>query len=70
MNLDTLDKALKRTSVSWFSDSVLGTPYSQLKKVVYPKPHYKSFVIKKRNGDPRVIDEPRKELKLIQQKIS
>jgi len=69
MNLDALDEALKRTSVSWFSDSVLGTPYSQLKKVVYPKPHYKSFVIKKRNGDPRVIDEPRKELKLIQQKI-
>lgn len=69
MNIDELDEALKRTSVSWFSNNVLGMQYSQLKKVVYPKPKYKTFIIKKRNGNPRVIDEPRQELKLIQQNI-
>ena len=69
MNIDELDEALKRTSVSWFSNNVLGMQYSQLKKVVYPKPQYKTFIIKKRNGNPRVIEEPRQELKLIQQNI-
>lgn len=66
---DAFDEALKRTDVKWFSEHVLEMPFQQLKNIVYPKPPYKSFVIKKRNGDPRVIDEPRQRLKLIQQKI-
>lgn len=69
MNFDALDEALKRTNVSWFSDNVLGMPYSQLKKMVYPKPVYKSFVIKKRNGTPRIIEEPHKDLKFVQKTI-
>jgi len=64
-----LDETLRRTDVKCFSQYVLGTPFMQLKKMVYPKPPYKSFIIKKRNGDPRVIDEPRQRLKVIQKEI-
>lgn len=44
-------------------------PYDDLRKIVYPKPLYRSFVISKRNGTSRAIDEPRKHLKFIQRTI-
>ena len=64
-----IDTQLPKISVHDFSDCILGFSYEKLKKAVYPKPRYRSFVISKRNGSARVIDEPLKELKSIQRKI-
>lgn len=40
-----------------------------MKDIIYPTPPYKRFQIMKRNGSPRSIAEPRKRLKLLQQKV-
>jgi RNA-directed DNA polymerase len=66
---DSLAAALCREFVPSFSSSVLGIAYDDLKKIVYPKPRYRNFIIAKRNGSPRSIDEPLKSLKKIQRKI-
>lgn len=63
--IDVLPKIL----VQEFSRRILGMPYDDLRKIVYPKPLYRSFVISKRNGTSRAIDEPRKHLKFIQRTI-
>jgi RNA-directed DNA polymerase len=47
----------------------LGIPYHQLASIIYPTPPYRHFSIKKRNGSPRFIAEPRKRLKVQQEKI-
>ncbi|WP_197531844.1 reverse transcriptase domain-containing protein [Aromatoleum aromaticum] len=44
-------------------------PYDSLKAIIYPRPPYKSFTIKKRDGSDRTIFEPRKRLKVIQLKV-
>lgn len=44
-------------------------PYDRLKAIVYPQPPYKSFILKKRDGTDRTIHEPRKALKIIQNKV-
>lgn len=64
-----LNETILRNSATWFSSHALGIPYSQLRKMVYPTPPYKHFVLTKRDGSPRVIAEPRKRLKIIQKKI-
>ncbi|MDD2776251.1 MAG: reverse transcriptase domain-containing protein [Gallionella sp.] len=38
-------------------------------RIADPRPTYKTFIIKKRNGDPRVIHAPKKHLKDIQHKL-
>lgn len=48
------------------SRHLLGLPYVELKTLLYPHPPYKSFVIKKRNGTSRLINEPRQKLKDLQ----
>lgn len=58
-----------RTQVHDFSKTVLNMDYVDLQKIVYPKPKYRSFLISKRNGNPRLIDEPLKDIKAIQRKI-
>ena len=68
-NIASIIEALPKILVREFSTRVLELSYDDLKKVVYPKPHYRSFVISKRNGMPRAIDEPLKELKAFQRKI-
>ncbi|CAN7145548.1 reverse transcriptase domain-containing protein [Duganella sp. LjRoot269] len=68
-NITSINAALPKILVQEFSGRILGMPYDDLKKVVYPKPRYRSFVISKRNGMPRAIDEPLKELKSFQRQI-
>lgn len=48
------------------SRHLLGLPYVELKTLLYPHPPYKSFVIQKRNGTSRLINEPRRKLKDLQ----
>lgn len=69
VKMDEMLEALFRNSVTWFSNNALGIPYSSLKGIIYPRPPYKQFVIKKRDGSARVIAEPRMRLKVIQQKV-
>lgn len=58
-----------RSEPQSFSLNVLGMPYDSLKAIIYPRPPYKSFTIKKRDGSDRTIFEPRKRLKIIQLKV-
>lgn len=68
-SLEVVFERLTRTNVASFSTSALGMPYAQVKGIIYPHPPYKHFNITKRNGDPRLISEPRRRLKLIQQRV-
>lgn len=54
------------SDVDYMSRNLLGLPYVELKTLLYPHPPYKSFVIQKRNGTPRLINEPRQKLKDLQ----
>lgn len=45
-----------------------GIPYSLLAKLIYPTPRYKSFHLVKKSGGVRIINAPRKKIKIIQQK--
>lgn len=64
-----LNEGMLRNSVTWFSSQALGVPYSQLTRMIYPRPPYKHFTITKRNGSPRAIAEPRKRLKIVQEQV-
>ncbi|MCD6704918.1 MAG: trypsin-like peptidase domain-containing protein [Thiobacillus sp.] len=64
----SLNDILLRHDVHHMSSKILGVPYSTLKALIYPLPPYKSFVITKRNGSPRLIQEPRRALKELQYK--
>src|ERR1700710_2865949 len=68
-SMDQIIEALVRSNPSFFSNRVLGMSYDQLKAIVYPRPSYQSFTIKKRDGTDRTIYEPRKPLKIIQVKV-
>lgn len=67
-SLDQIIESLVRNNPVWFSSRILGIPYSTLKGIVYPRPPYKRFTIKKRDGTDRVIFEPRNRLKIIQER--
>lgn len=69
VSMEEVFEGLSRNIVTWFSNRALGIPYSGLKAIIYPRPPYKHFVIKKRDGSARVIAEPRKRLKVIQEKV-
>ena len=45
-----------------------GIPYSLLAKLIYPTPKYKSFHLVKKSGGVRIINAPRKKIKIIQRK--
>lgn len=47
---------------------VFGFEYSVIKKLIYPHPAYRAFLIKKRNGGTRTIEEPKKRVKFLQQR--
>lgn len=68
-SMDQIVEALVRSNPAWFSRNVLGMTYDSLKAIIYPRPPYKSFTIKKRDGTDRTIFEPRKRLKIIQLKV-
>lgn len=50
------------------SRGVFGQDYSAVKAVIYPAPRYRSFLMMKRGGGNRLIEEPRKQVKLLQEK--
>ncbi|HDR9033317.1 TPA: hypothetical protein QDB07_000766 [Burkholderia vietnamiensis] len=68
-SIDQIIEALVRKHTSSFSQRVLGMPYDALKALIYPRPPYRSFTIKKRDGSDRTIHEPRKALKIVQLKV-
>lgn len=68
-NIDQIVEGLIRNNPSWFSRNVLGMPYDRLKTIIYPRPSYQSFTIKKRDGSDRTIHEPYRRLKIIQLRV-
>jgi RNA-directed DNA polymerase len=60
---------IKKIDVEAMSNEIFGISYNSLKKIIYPQPHYKTFLIAKRNGEFRVINEPRLNLKQLQSKL-
>lgn len=59
---------LLRTDVDYFSQHVLSTKYATLKGLIYPEPHYRTFILSKRSGAHRIIHEPKRRLKELQLK--
>jgi RNA-directed DNA polymerase len=55
--------------VHTFSAQVLGVGYEHVQGILYPKPPYRSFLMTKRSGGHRIIREPRRRLKLLQEKV-
>lgn len=66
---DSLNELLIRFDVRHMSRHLLGVPYSTLQALIYPAPPYKTFTIAKRNGTPRFINEPRRRLKVLQERV-
>lgn len=62
-------EALARTNVLSFSMHVFGVQYSELEKLLYPRPSYRAFLIPKKDGGLRAIHSPRLHLKIIQKKL-
>lgn len=60
------EDALIKTNVQWFSERVLGMPYEQVSKIIYPKPRYKHFSLQKKSGGLRGIEAPLRQLKELQ----
>lgn len=65
----SLVEAWERMDVDMFSRGVLGVPYDYVQKILYPSPPYKSFLMAKRSGGFRLIREPRRRLKVLQEKV-
>lgn len=59
---------LARVDVGVMSREVFGQDYSVVKAVIYPRPKYRAFLIKKRSGGDRLISEPRLAVKNLQLK--
>lgn len=60
---------LRHADVHTFSSTVLGVKYKDLQGILYPHPPYKTFLMAKRSGGHRVIREPRRRLKELQDKL-
>ena len=69
LNIEEIFSQLHRIDLERMCEKLFGINYGALSKVIYPHPKYKTFLIKKRNGDPRILAEPRSVLKNIQQKL-
>lgn len=65
---DGLEQLLMRIDAKYMAFHVLGTPYEELKALIYPLPPYKHFIVTKRDGSPRVLAEPLLPLKLLQRR--
>lgn len=69
ISLDEIPKLLHRIDVPLFSAHVLGEPYDQVKKILYPHPRYHTFLIGKKSGGVRIISEPSRKVKILQDKF-
>lgn len=67
--LNGLYEALIRRDVDIMSCRIFEMPYSSLRKLIYPEPRYNTFIITKRDGSPRTIQEPRLAVKDLQNKL-
>ena len=67
--LSELTKLLIRVDVKWMAKDVLGISYDELKNLIYPHPPYKHFIVRKRDGSPRLLAEPRLPLKELQYRV-
>lgn len=65
---DSVTRLYSQTDVHSMSKGVLGLDYSEVQKILYPSPAYRGFLLKKRSGGNRLIEEPRKKVKLLQLK--
>lgn len=65
-SLDPLVELMIRDDVNFFSNAVLGAPYDQVSRIIYPQPKYRRFFLKKKSGGDRLILEPRKSVKALQ----
>jgi len=43
-----------------------GRSYADIKKLLYPRPRYRSFLLRKRSGGLRIIQEPYSKIKVLQ----
>ncbi len=50
------------------SGEAFGRSYADIKKLLYPRPRYRAFLLRKRRGGMRVIHEPRLTVKVLQNK--
>jgi len=69
LTIEQITKILVRSRVSEFCDEILGVPYSQIKKLLYPRAPYLFFELKKRSGGVRRIAKPTKRLKDLQLRV-
>lgn len=60
---------LRRIDVDTFSVEVFGVAYKHVQSILYPHPPYRAFLMAKRSGGHRVIREPRRRLKVLQERV-
>lgn len=58
----------KISTLDDLANRLAGISYSLLAKLIYPTPKYKSFHLAKKSGGVRIINAPRKKIKIIQWK--
>ncbi len=63
---ESFESALRRIDVNYLASSVFNLTYEELSALIYPRPAYRTFLISKRNGTARRIDEPRSRIKTLQ----
>lgn len=68
-DIEAWAELLLRTEVDTFSAEVLGVEYKRVQGILYPHPPYKTYLMAKRRGGHRVIREPRRRLKLLQERV-
>lgn len=59
----------RHTDVHLFAADVFDLAYENVQGIIYPTPPYKTFTMAKRSGGHRVIREPRRRLKALQDKL-
>ena len=66
--LEAFQRLEQQTDVHLMSTAAFGQDYDDVQKVIYPLPAYRGFLIKKRSGGMRLIEEPREPVKRLQLK--
>ena len=69
LSTDDIHDLLIKFDLNTMSEEIFGIPYKILKTVIYPAPTYKTFLIAKRKSGFRIINEPKRKLKILQEKL-
>lgn len=69
MSLEDIEKLLAQQSVAYFSRHVFGREYADIAIIIYPRPKYRYFSLRKKSGGIRVIASPRSYLKQLQYQL-